>query len=503
MSAYNSIEEDVMKQKLRSLIMLVFLLVGLISLGVIQSLGIIQQADAQTQNQEDDRGGNNRSEQDKDETDDGQGKSSEDDAEEPSSSTAQSTTPELDLPLAPESERVDLATPSFSSSTNVTNPLFPISNLHAALLLGNVDGHLMRVETTLLPELRTIKWNGQDIETLVSQYVAYLDGRIEEVAIDWYAQADDGSVWYFGEDVFNYHDGVIADREGTWLAGKDGPAAMIMPANPQVGDVYRPENSRGIVFEEVTIKATDETVTGPSGPVKGAIIAEELHMDGSYEDKTFAPGYGEFSSGSAGNLEALALAIPTDALSKAMPAELETLFGDALAIFNAAETGDWDLATTKLEAVTEAWNTYQANSHVPELLAAQMTQALSVLAGNALAPAIHAQNTTGTRKAALDVAQASLDLQMQYRPLTEINLTRFDLWTLQILADVPGDEPSQIMGDVAVLEWVWERVRHTVDIDVAEQIVSHLDNLRRAANHEDLDAASVEATQLHDFLAGL
>jgi hypothetical protein len=494
MSAYNSTEEDVMKQKLRSLIMLGFLLVGLISL-----VGVVQQAASQTQTQEDDQGGNNGSEQGEDETDDDQ----DNDAEEPSSSTAQSTTPELDLPLAPESERVDLVTPSFSNSTSVTNPLFPISNLHAALLLGNVDGHVLRVETTLLPETKIIEWNGGQVETLASQYVAYLDGRIEEVAIDWYAQADDGSVWYFGEDVFNYHDGVIADREGTWLAGKDGPAAMIMPATPQVGDVYRPENSPGIVFEEVTIKATGETVTGPRGPVKGAMIAEELHMDGKSENKTFAPGYGEFLSGSAGNLEALALAIPTDALSKAMPAELETLFGDTLAIFKAAETGDWDLATTKLEAVTEAWNTYQANSHVPELLAAQMTQALSVLAGNALAPAIHAQNTTGTRKAALAVAQASLDLQMQYRPLTEINLSRFDLWTLQILADVPGDEPRQVMGDVAVLEWGWERVRHTVDIDVAEQIVSHLDNLRRAANHEDLDAASVEATQLHDFLVGL
>ncbi len=52
-----------------------------------------------------------------------------------------------------------------------------------------------------------------------------------------YAQADDGSVWYFGEDVFDFRDGAIVVTEGTWLAGRDGPAAMIMPADPQVGDV--------------------------------------------------------------------------------------------------------------------------------------------------------------------------------------------------------------------------------------------------------------------------
>ena len=43
-------------------------------------------------------------------------------------------------------------------------------------------------------------YRGTTIDTAIIQYVAYLDGRIQEVAIDRYAQADDGSVWYFGED---------------------------------------------------------------------------------------------------------------------------------------------------------------------------------------------------------------------------------------------------------------------------------------------------------------
>jgi hypothetical protein len=52
--------------------------------------------------------------------------------------------------------------------------------------------------------------------------LAYLDGTITEVAIDRYAQADDGSVWYFGEDVIDYVGGAAAFTEGTWLAGRDG-----------------------------------------------------------------------------------------------------------------------------------------------------------------------------------------------------------------------------------------------------------------------------------------
>ncbi|MDQ3227080.1 MAG: hypothetical protein M3Q50_10680, partial [Chloroflexota bacterium] len=156
------------------------------------------------------------------------------------------------LPTAPESALVDLVVPEFSDPTTITNPLFPISKLHSVVMLGRVDRLPFRTEVTLLPETKTIEWNGQSVEVLVSQYAAFLDGRIHEVALDWYAQADDGSVWYFGEDVFNYEDGAVADTNGTWLAGQDGPAAMIMPADPRAGDVYRPENIPGAVYEEVT-----------------------------------------------------------------------------------------------------------------------------------------------------------------------------------------------------------------------------------------------------------
>jgi len=42
-----------------------------------------------------------------------------------------------------------------------------------------------------------------------------VDGRIQEVAIDRYAQADDGSVWYFGEDYSAFEEGKVTDTEGT------------------------------------------------------------------------------------------------------------------------------------------------------------------------------------------------------------------------------------------------------------------------------------------------
>jgi hypothetical protein len=79
--------------------------------------------------------------------------------------------------LAPESQRVDLAVPTFTHPTQVTNLLFPISSLHAALLVGRFEGKPWRAETTLLPDTRTVEWNGKKIEVLQSQFVAYLNGR--------------------------------------------------------------------------------------------------------------------------------------------------------------------------------------------------------------------------------------------------------------------------------------------------------------------------------------
>ena len=129
-----------------------------------------------------------------------------------------------DLPLAPERERIDTAMPTFSDPTNITNPLFPVSQQESVVLLGHVDDEPFRTEVTLLPETRIIGWQGQQIEVAVSQYNAFLGGRIAEVAYDLYAQADDRSVWYFGEDVFDFRDGAIVVTEG-----RGSPAGMGRP----------------------------------------------------------------------------------------------------------------------------------------------------------------------------------------------------------------------------------------------------------------------------------
>ncbi len=421
---------------------------------------------------------------------------------EPASAAADTAT----QPTAPDSQRVDLDTPSFSDPTAVDNPLFPIGELHSAVLLGNEERHPLRIETVLLPEPKVIEVDGQEVETLVSQFVSYVDGRIHEVALDWYAQDDAGNVWYFGEDVFNYEDGVVADTDGTWIAGEDGPIGMIMPADPQVDQAYRPENIPDFVFEEVVVKAVDLTVDGPRGPVAGAMVGTENHLlEGHFEDKTFAPGYGEFRSGVGANLEALALAVPNDARTGGVPAELEVISRGAAEIFAAAGAGDWEAATSTLGAMDAAWAAHQATGTVPPLLDVQMSDALDALAGDALVPAVADRNPEGARNAALDVEMAALDLQLQYRPPAEIDLGRFSIWADQLVVDAASDEPDAglIAGDVTSLEWTWDRIAHTVDPADADDIQARLEELRAAADDEDTAAAAEAAPRLVDTISRL
>jgi hypothetical protein len=84
------------------------------------------------------------------------------------------------LPIAPAKSRVDLTRPTFSNPTSITNPLHPSSKVAQVIYGGQVDGKPFRTEFTLLPDIRTITWNGQPTRTVTMQYFAYLDGCIEE-----------------------------------------------------------------------------------------------------------------------------------------------------------------------------------------------------------------------------------------------------------------------------------------------------------------------------------
>lgn len=395
---------------------------------------------------------------------------------------------------APTADRVDVTMPTFSDPTKIDNPLFPISRLHSAVLLGEVDSQPFRSETTLLPGSASVTWNGKRIEVVLSQYTAYSGGRIEEVALDRYAQADDGSVWYFGEDVFDYVNGTIRVTEGTWLAGSDGPPAMIMAAGPKAGEVFRPENITGVVFEEVRVKKVDQTVDGPRGKVSGAIVAEELHLDGSTSDKVFAPGYGEFFSGHEGDTEALAVAVPIDAVTGPAPRELDTLSTSAMGILENVRLEDWEAAVATVRRMQGAWTTLRSQQP-PPLVAARLTSSLA-----ALDASVQAEKVRPSAQAALDLAQSALDLELRFRPRVEIDLERFRLHAQQLRVHAAAKDAGGVAGEVALLGWIRDRVVGALPAAGLSELDAGLREMRGASDAGNLPATADHAARLAAWL---
>ena len=108
---------------------------------------------------------------------------------------------------------------------------------------------------------------------------------------------------------------------------------------------------------------------------------------------------------------------------------------------------------------------------------------------------------TGVQTCALPISQLTLDLELRHRPPAEIDLARLDLWARQLLVDAAASDTGGVTGDVTVLEWVRDRIAHTVDSADLSRIDTVLGELRTAADDDNLSAATDVAARLRDILA--
>ena len=168
-----------------------------------------------------------------------------------------------------------------------------------------------------------------------------------------------------------------------------------------------------------------------------------------------------------------------------------------LDIFDAAQAKDWNAASATLEKMTGAWDTYKAGE-VPKMIEPRMTGDLA-----ALAEAVDSRDSAQARQAAIDAARWSLDLQLQYRPPDQIDLARFDLWAAQLMVDAAAGDANAVNGDFFALDYIRDRILHTLDGADVTRINTVLEELQGAVGDEDLAAATDAAERLRETLAGL
>jgi hypothetical protein len=137
--------------------------------------------------------------------------------------------------VTPEKVFEDFDPINFDDPTHIDNPWLPLQPGTQWVFEGFTieDGEEIphRLEFTVTDLTKEI----DGVRTVVAYILDYSDGQLVEKEIAFYAQDNDGNVWYLGEHPEEYEGGEFVNAP-TWISGlEEAKAGIKMMAQPQVG----------------------------------------------------------------------------------------------------------------------------------------------------------------------------------------------------------------------------------------------------------------------------
>lgn len=182
----------------------------------------------------------------------------------------------------------------FTHPRDITHPFLPLSSLQQDILEGTEDGKKVRIERTAMPQkAKAFTIAGQRVEAFVMEDREFENGELAEIATDYFAQDDNGTVYYLGEEVDEYENGKVTGHSGAWMLGKDTQVpGVILPGRPKVGDQFKTEDVSAEIDEADQVVSLTESVTVPAGTFNNCVTVREKLADGSTEFKYYAKGVG-------------------------------------------------------------------------------------------------------------------------------------------------------------------------------------------------------------------
>ena len=123
----------------------------------------------------------------------------------------------------------------FSRSTKIDNPWLPLTPGEQRVYDGFSMEGKKRLPRKLVLTVTDLTKVIDGVRTLVVWSTDYAAGKMVQSEIAFYAQADDGSVWYLGEYPEEFEGGKLA-KTPAWLHGREqARAGIVMPAEPRPG----------------------------------------------------------------------------------------------------------------------------------------------------------------------------------------------------------------------------------------------------------------------------
>ena len=174
---------------------------------------------------------------------------------------------------------------------HVTNPFFPLPPGQTFVYEGQSPDGFTHEDFIVTHKTKVIL----GVTCTEVHDVVYLDGKLAEDTLDWFAQDKQGNVWYFGENTEELIDGRPSTLAGTFTAGinNDKPG-IVMEGNSLVGDFYRQEFALATAEDNALVVSLNATVTVPRGTFTHCLKTLEttpLEPD-ARENKYYASGVG-------------------------------------------------------------------------------------------------------------------------------------------------------------------------------------------------------------------
>lgn len=180
-----------------------------------------------------------------------------------------------------------------SVGNNPYFPLLPGAVLHFA---GEEDDEGEIVEVTNVISVLDATEMVDGVETRVIEERESKDGELVEISHNFFALCrETGDVWYFGEDVDIYEDGVVVAHDGAWRTGENGATAgIIMPGTPILGARAYQEQAPGVALDRGEFASVTSVLTVPAGTFDHVVRVDETTelVPGDLSQKWYAPGIG-------------------------------------------------------------------------------------------------------------------------------------------------------------------------------------------------------------------
>jgi len=193
----------------------------------------------------------------------------------------------------------------FSAPLTVDNPMFPLVAGTQFVYQGKiVEGGEAKPHSVVFTVTGLSKVVDH-VRTVVAWDRDFLEGRLQEQELAFFAQDDKGNVWNFGEYPEEYSSGKFTGAPSTWIRETAGAYGGIhMLSQPRVGAQYREGLVPAIEFDDVSrVTRTGQATCVPARCYRQVLVVDETSPNdptSGHQIKYYSPRAGLIRVGARG-----------------------------------------------------------------------------------------------------------------------------------------------------------------------------------------------------------